>query len=366
MERATRVIIDLSAIRHNISAIRNAIGSSRGLMAVVKADAYGHGAVPVSRAALKSGADCLGVALPEEGGVIRSAGIQAPILVLGMIHSKEAVKVVQFGLSQTLCTLDLAEALDQVGRASSQTIDVHIKVDTGMGRIGVAPEEALPFVRRISRFKNLAIKGIFSHLPCADESDKTFTERQIQQFHHLVREIEASGIKIPLKHLANSAAILDFPQSYGNMVRPGIMIYGLYPSAHVKRHILVKPAMTLKTRIAYLKQVHAGTAISYGHTFRCPETMRIATLPIGYGDGYSRGLSNRGYALIRNVRAPLVGRVCMDMCMADVTHIADAQAGDDAVLFGENPTADELARQIGTINYEIVCSIGKRVPRFFV
>ena len=366
MERATRAIIDLNAIAFNIAAVRSIIGPSRDLMAIVKADAYGHGALKVSRTALNSGATCLGVALPEEGEQLRKRGIDAPILVLGVIHPKEALKVVESRLEQTLCTVELAEALDRIARASAQKISVHIKVDTGMGRLGIAPRDAPAFVRKVSSFQNLDLKGIFSHLPCADEADKTFTERQIRIFDGLLREIEASGTSIPQKHLANSAGILDFPKSHYDLVRPGIMLYGLRPSPHVNRHVALKPAMTLKTKVAYLKQVPPDTPISYGHTFCCHRQMIVATLPIGYGDGYSRALSNRGYALIRGMNAPLVGRVCMDMCMFDVTDIQGIQPGDDAVLFGEKPTADELAAQLNTINYEIVCSIGKRVPKIYI
>jgi alanine racemase len=366
MERATRAIIDLNAIGSNVAAVRNIIGSERDLMAIVKADAYGHGALEVSRTVLNNGATCLGVALPEEGETLRTHGIHVPILVLGLIHPGEVFKVVQARLEQTLCTLETAEALDQAARASSKTIDVHIKVDTGMGRIGIHPHDVLDFVHRINRFKNLRLKGIFSHLPCADEPDKSFTHSQIRLFRDLLREIEASGIKIPQKHLANSAGVLNFPESHFDLVRPGIMLYGLRPSPHVAHSVVLKPAMTLKTKIAYVKRVTPGTPISYGHTFCCDRQMVVATLPIGYGDGYFRGLSNRGYAMIRNIHAPLVGRVCMDMCMFDVTGIQGVQPGDDAVLFGEKPTADELAVQLDTINYEIVCSVGKRVPRIFV
>jgi len=366
MERATRAIIDLSAIASNVAAVRTIIGPGRDLMAIVKADAYGHGAPEVSRTVLNNGATCLGVALPEEGEVLRRHGINEPVLVLGIIHPDEVFKVVHNRLEQTLCTLETAEALDQAARASSQKINVHIKVDTGMGRIGINPVDALDFAHRISRFRNLQLKGIFSHLPCADEPDKSFTRSQIALFGNLLREIEASGIRIPQKHLANSAGILNFPDSHFNLVRPGIMIYGLRPSPHTGQNVALKPAMTLKTKIAYLKQVPPGTPISYGHTFSCESEMRVATLPIGYGDGYSRGLSNGGYAVIRNIHAPLLGRVCMDMCMFDVTDIEDVQTGDEAILFGNKPTVDELADQLDTINYEIVCSVGKRVPRIFV
>ena len=335
-------------------------------MAVVKADGYGHGSVKVSLSALKGGADCLGVALPEEGEQLRKAGIEVPILVLGLIQPEEAYKVVDFRLDQTVCTLELAEALEQEARKVSIQVNVHVKVDTGMGRIGVTPQDALSFVRRISRFKNLKLMGIFSHLSSADEADKTLAKKQIAIFESVVREIEASGIEIPKKHIANSAGVLDLPESYYDLVRPGIMIYGLYPSMDVSRSIKLKPAMTLITKVIYLKSVSEGTPISYGRTFYTEKDTLVATLPVGYADGYSRLLSNQAYVLIKGRRATLIGRVCMDMCMIDVTGIEGVKPGDEVILFGEDPSVDEIARMIGTINYEIVCCVGKRVPRIYV
>jgi alanine racemase len=335
-------------------------------MAVVKADAYGHGAVPVSRAALRSGSTCLGVSSPEEGGELREAGMDIPILVLGLIQPEAAYKSVVLKLEQTICSLELAAALDQESRKASTRIHVHVKVDTGMGRIGVLPENALAFVRRVRQFKNLNLTGIFSHFSSADDADKTFATRQLEIFNGVVREIEAAGIHIPKKHIANSAAILDLPQSYLDLVRPGIMLYGLYPSPHVSRSIKLRPAMTLRTKVSYVKSVPARTPISYGRTFFTQKETRVATLPVGYGDGYSRLLSNRGTVLIKGQRAPLIGRVCMDMCLADVSGIKNVRVGDEVILFGENLSADEVAQNMGTINYEVVCGVGKRVPRVYV
>lgn len=335
-------------------------------MAVVKADGYGHGAVEVSLAALSSGATCLGVALPEEGLQLRDAGVDVPVLVLGLIQPEEAYKTIDSGLEQAVSTVELADALDQEARKTSTHIKVHIKVDTGMGRIGVSPQDALELVRTISRFKNLDLTGIFSHFPSADETDKTFTKRQIGIFNDLVQGIEDAGFRIPKRHMANSAAILDLPESYLDLVRPGIMIYGLYPSMEVSRSIKLKPAMTLKTDVIYVKSVPAGTPISYGRTFCVDRKAVVATLPVGYADGYYRLLSNQGSVLIRGRRVPLIGRVCMDMCMIDVTGIKDVRPGEEVVLFGENPPVDEIARKIGTINYEVVCAVGKRVPRIYV
>jgi len=365
-DRATRAIIDLGAISQNLSEIRKRIGDKRHLMAVVKADGYGHGSVEVSRIALASGADCLGVALPEEGELLRKEGIDAPILVLGLIQPKEAFKVIESRLEQTVCSLGLAEALDQEAAKAAVRVNVHVKVDTGMGRIGLKPQEVSDFVQRTRRFENLNVVGVLSHFASADEPDKTFSKRQIATFDHVIRELERLGIDIPQKHMANSAAILDLPESYYDLVRPGIMIYGLYPSNTVTRSPGLRPAMTLVTRISFLKTVPPGTAISYGQTFVTQKKTKVATLPVGYGDGYTRLLSGRGEVLINGQRAPLIGRICMDMCMVDVSRVPHVKTGDRVTLFGEDLSIDKIAATIGTINYEILCAVGKRVPRIYV
>ena len=364
--RSTQAVINLKAVSYNVAEIRKRIGDRRDLMAVVKADGYGHGAVQVSLSALKGGANCLAVAFPEEGEQLRQAGIHVPILVLGSIPPEEAYRSVSFRLDQTVCSLELGEALNQEGRKVSAKVNVHVKVDTGMGRIGIGPQDALTFVRKIRQFRNLNLAGIFSHFSSADEADKTFARKQMEIFNGVIREIEASGIKIPKKHLANSAAILDLPESYYDLVRPGIMIYGLYPSSEVSRRIPIKPAMTLKTKVAFIKSVPRGSPVSYGRTFYTGKNTLVATLPVGYGDGYSRLLSNQGTVVIRGQRVPLIGRVCMDMCLVDVSEVEGVQAGDDVILFGEAPSVDEIASKIGTINYEVVCGVGKRVPRVYV
>ena len=365
-ERATRAIIDLGAISHNVAAIRRKIGDQKGLMAVVKADGYGHGAVEVSRTALRSGADSLAVAIPEEAQQLREAGIEAPILVLGLIQPDEAWKVVNSRSDQTVSSIALLEALDwEAGKASTQ-VNVHVKVETGLGRIGLEPHDAAPFLRRARTYRNLKIAGLFSHFSAADERDKTFSRHQLQLFEEAMREIEQAGIELPQRHMANSAATLDLPESYYDVVRPGLIIYGLYPSAEVSHSINVKPAMTLKTRICYLKTVPPGTPISYGRTFVTRKQTRVATLPLGYGDGYRRALANKGEVLVRGRRVPVIGRICMDMCMIDVSDVPDVQAGDEAIVFGAGLPAEEVAAKIGTINYEVVTTVGKRVPRVYV
>ena len=364
--RSTKAIVHLGAIAHNVAQIRKRIGSDREIMAVVKANGYGHGAVEVSLSALKSGANSLGVAVPEEGEELRKAGIDVPITVLGLIQPEEAHKVIDFGLEQTICSLEVAEALNQIASNEGTVVNVHIKIDTGMGRVGVQPMDALAFVRMIGRLKNLSLKGIFSHFSCADEVDKTFAKKQVEIFDGVVREIEASGIRILKRHMANSAAILDLPESYYDLVRPGIMIYGLYPSPEVSHSIELKPAMTFMTRVTFVKKVPSGTSISYGRTFITDKEIPVATLPVGYADGYSRALSGRGEVLIKGLRAPLIGRICMDMCMIDVSEVENVQPGDDVILLGKGLPVDEVAEKLGTINYEVVCAIGKRVPRVYM
>jgi alanine racemase len=366
IERSTKAVVDLGAIAYNVSEIRKRIGKKRDLMAVVKADGYGHGSVEVSRTALKNGANCLGVATPEEGQQLREAGIDVPILVLGLIQPEEAYKVVDFNLEQAISSLELAEALDQIGSKVGARINAHIKLDTGMGRVGLLPKDAVAFAKRASRFKNLNIKGIFSHFSCADEVDKTFAKKQIEIFDRLVRDIEASGIKIPKKHIANSAGILDLPESFYDLVRPGIMIYGLYPSAEVSHSIELKSAMAFLTKVIFVKWVSPGCPMSYGRTFMTQKKTMVATLPVGYADGYSRLLSGRGEVLIKGHRVALMGRICMDMCMIDVSEVKNVQPGDEVILFGKGLPVDEIAEKIGTINYEVVCAVGKRVPRVYV
>ncbi len=366
IKRATRAIIDLGAISHNVAEVRKKIGNKRDLMAIVKADGYGHGAVEVSRAALTSGADSLGVALPEEGQQLRESEIEVPILVMTPIQPEEAYKVVRFRLAQTVASVELIEALDHEANKASTLVSVHVKLDTGMGRIGVKPDDAVLFVRKVKSFKNLHFEGVFSHFSSADERDKAFSQRQLQLFDQVISDLHSVDIEVPKKHTANSAAILDLPQSYYDMVRPGIMIYGLYPSREVSHSIELEPAMTLKTKVSEVKVVPPGTPISYGRTFITRKKTTVATLPVGYADGYSRMLSNRGEVLIKGHRAPVIGTICMDMCMIDASDVGDVRLGDEVILFGKELSVDEVAAKAETINYEIVCGVSKRVPRVYI
>lgn len=367
--RPTRAEINLDNIAYNIGEIRKGIGDKVKIMAVVKANGYGHGAVEVARVATESGVEWLAVAMLEEAVELREDGIQLPILILGLSRPAEAQELIKYRLAQAVCVREVAQALSAEARSGGGTAKVHVKVDTGLGRLGILPEEVTGFVKEMYRLEGIEVEGIFTHFSVADE-DKSFTELQIKKFQEVLASLERAGIRIPVKHSANSAAVLDIPSSYLDLVRPGIMLYGLYPSPKVTHRIHLKPAMSFKTQVAYLKTVPAGVSLSYGRTFTSRRKSRIATLPVGYADGYSIALSNKGEVLIKGKRAPVVGKVCMDMTLVDVTHIPDVKVGDEVVLFGRQDgaeiSADEVASKIGTINYEVVCGIGKRVPRVYI
>ena len=364
--RATRAVVDLSAIRHNVAGVKDRIGLKRHLMAVVKADGYGHGAVEVAEASLSSGADCLAVAIPEEGTPLRHAGIRCPILVLGLVQPCEARKTVAAGLEQTVCSTELLDALDQESAKVGIKTHVHIKVDTGMGRIGLQPEDAVEFARRVVSCPSIVLEGVYSHFSCADESDKEFSRAQFRRFEGVLKALDSAGIPVPVRHMANSAGVLDLPEAHLDMVRPGIMIYGLYPSAEVSHSVHLSPAMSFVTRICQVKEVPPGTPVGYGATFVTNKRSVIATIPVGYADGYRRLLSHKAQVIVRGRRVGLLGRVAMDMCMIDVTSVPDARPGDDVTLFGDGLPAEEMAALVGTINYEIVTGVGKRVPRVYV
>jgi alanine racemase len=367
--RDSRAVIDLSAVADSIRGIAKLVGGGVGVMAVVKADGYGHGAVRVTRTVLSSGASRLAVAYVQEALELREAGISAPVLILGNAPADSAETVIRHDLVQSVCDTVLPRALAALASAD-RPARVHVKVDTGMGRIGVMPEDTPDYVSFLRTLPNLIVEGIFTHFPKSDEADQAFTNGQIETFTGLLGELSARGIDIPLRHMANSGGVLAFPASYLNLVRPGIMIYGLYPSKEVARTIALREAMSLMTRIRFLKRVPPGTPISYGGTYVTKEAAMVATLPIGYADGYRRLLSNRYEALVRGVRAPVIGRVCMDMTMIDVTHVRGARVGDEVVLMGrqgdQEISIDDMADALSTINYEVTCLVGKRVPRVYI
>lgn len=361
--------IDLAAFRHNLRLVRQRIGPRCALLAVVKANAYGHGMIPISKAALSETVQGLGVAFVEEGLQLRRAGITQPILVMAGFLPEETEALLEYGLTPVISHPDQLDWLRQKTEAPDRPVGIHIKIDTGMGRLGLLEREIAPFIERARSSKKIEILGLMSHFADDDLTDRPSVEDQIARFEKARNTIEAMEFKIPLLHMANSVAILSLERAWFDMVRPGIMLYGYSPSSQTVTPTRLRPVMTLKTRIIHLKRVPAGTSISYGRTFTTRRESLIAVLPIGYADGYSRAWSNRGQVLIGGRRAPVVGRVCMDMTMADVTDIPTVRLNDEAVLIGsqgsETLSADELARQLGTIPYEILCAVSNRVPRLY-
>ncbi len=364
----TKAIVSLKAVRNNIKLLRRKIGKNIKILACVKTDAYGHGVEKIVET-IRGNVDYLAVASVEEGLFLRKISTKLPILILNGVLPEEAEEIVKYNLSQTLCSLEVAHALDKEASRKGKKAKVHIDIDTGMGRIGVRLPNAIDFIKRVKKLKNLNIEGIYTHFPSADAIDKDFTCQQIKNFNNLIQKLKVNGIEIPLKHTANSAAIMNFPESYFNMVRPGLMIYGYYPSVNVKKTVKLEPALSFITRIVSLRKLPKGTTISYGRTYTTQHPSIIATLPIGYGDGYNRALSNKGEVIIRGKRAPVVGRVCMDQTMVDVSKIPRVKIGDEVVLIGkqknEKITVEEVASKIGTIPYEVVCMIGRKVKRVY-
>ena len=361
--------VNLDNIKFNLNQVKKNVPEETLIMAVVKADAYGHGVIPVAEAAVEAGADRLAVALPEEGRDLREAGFELPIQILGEVLPGQVSILVNNELIPTISKIETVELLNKLAEEKGITKKVHVKVDTGMGRIGVFPDNAVDFIKEIMSFKNIEVEGLMTHFAKADEEDKEYTYNQWDQFQMVIDRLVEENIEIPIKQAANSATIIDLPHMALNMVRPGIMMYGLRPSHEVDQDFTLKPALSWKAKIVYLKEVPPGTGISYGATYITEDKAKIATIPMGYADGYSRLLSNKGEVLVNGQRAPIRGRVCMDQFMVEVTHIDDVEIGDEVVLIGKQGDAEfsatEMADIIGTINYEITCDITKRVPRIY-
>lgn len=365
--------INLDNIVHNYGEVRRLVGPSVQVMTVVKANAYGHGALAVARALAKAGADRFGVAILNEAVQLRAGGITKPILVLGWTPQEDFARGLLNGVDLTIYSLQEAEELSRISIKLNKTAVVHLKIDTGMGRLGFSPDDrSLAGIEKILALPGLKVEGIFTHLAKADEADKTFTTEQLTLFSDFVARTEArTGFRFRVKHAANSAAIIDHPEAYFDLVRPGIMLYGLKPSSEVKlSRVELRQALSLRARISHVKEVPAGVPISYGGRFVTAASSVIATLPLGYADGYSRLLSGRVELLCQGQRAPVVGRICMDQLMFDATALKlPVQQGDIVTLIGGDGgdfiSVDELAQILGTINYEVTCMISARVPRVY-
>ena len=366
--------IDLDVIRNNVICMREHMAPHTKIMAVLKTDGYGHGCIPIAKCI--DGLECIygyGVASAEEALILRKEGISKPILILGYTFSDSYEPLIREEISLTLFREDtlwqLSKAAEKVGRKAK----VHIKVDTGMGRIGISPDDTgLILIQKAMEMKNIEIEGVFTHFAKADEKDKTHAIHQLTVFQEFLQRIERElGLHIPIKHCANSAAVLEIPSTQMDMVRPGAILYGLWPSGEPNPEIMkLKPALSLHSHVIFVKNLYKGQSVSYGGTFTAKKEMRVATIPLGYGDGYPRMLSGKGHVLIRGKKAPILGRVCMDQFMVDVTEIPGVTEGDLVTLIGtdgaEQITAELLGELSGRFNYELVCCLGKRIPRVYV
>jgi alanine racemase len=370
--RPVWVEINLDNLAHNIKEVKKNIKQDTMVTAVVKANGYGHGSVEIARTFLENGADRLAVAILTEAIELRKSNITEPILVLGYTPPVQYHKVLEYDLIQTIYNYEEAKILSKKATEESKTVKIHLKIDSGMGRLGFLPtDEAIEDIINISKLPNIFVEGIYTHFAKADEIDKSHVNGQFEKYTNLVNALEEKELNIPIKHVSNSAAIIDLPEFNLDMVRAGIMIYGYYPSDEVnKEDIKLKPAMTLKAKISNLKTVEKGTGISYGQIFVTDKKSKIGTIPIGYADGFTRLLTGKAEVYIKGKRVNVVGKICMDQCMIDLSDIEDVKLGDEVVIFGYEkelyPRVEELAKKIDTINYEIICMVGRRIPRVYI
>ena len=365
--------IDLDAVAWNVEQMKKNLKEGTEMVAVIKTDGYGHGAVQV--ASMLESYDYVwgyAVATLDEAVVLRAAEIQKPILVLGCIFPDQYWEMLKYEIRMNVYTKEMAEAISALAVEKGEQAYVHIKLDTGMARLGFSAEESsIEEIKEIAELPNLVLEGVFTHFAKADEEDKTFTMMQLEKFEWMTQRLEEEGVTFPYVHASNSAGIIDVRRADYNLVRAGIAIYGLYPSEEVdKEKVQLKPALSLKSHIAFVKDIPAGTPVSYGGDFVSEHQMRIATIPIGYGDGYPRSLSDTGYVLIRGKKAPIIGRICMDQFMVDVSDIPEVKFGDKVTLIGRDQEeylpVEKLSELSGRFNYEFVCDLGKRIPRVYV
>ncbi|MBO5472461.1 MAG: alanine racemase [Lachnospiraceae bacterium] len=366
--------VDLDAVLYNMEQMHARLAPGTQMIGVIKTDGYGHGAVPIGRE-LERLDYVFGyaVATAEEALILRHAGLRKPILILGYTFPYAYEDLVRYDIRPAVFREDSIDELAACARKLHKKVKVHVKVDTGMTRVGVRPDESgLKFVEKTLHTEGVELEGVFTHFARADETDKTSAREQLARFQYFIRRIEeAYGYKVPVKHCSNSAGIVELPEADMDVVRAGITLYGLWPSAEVSRDIIsLRPVLALRSHIVYCKEVEAGVAVSYGGTYVTPGKMRIATIPVGYGDGYPRGLSNKGYVLIRGKKAPILGRVCMDQFMVSLNDIPEAAEGDEVTLIGSDQatriTMEELGDLSGRFNYELACDLGKRIPRVFM
>ena len=365
--------VNLDNLAHNVNEIRRITNKNSEICGVVKADAYGHGVMESVKVLLNNGVERLAVSTLDEAIQLRQNGISVPILILSYTDPRRAFEIITNNLTQTVFSKDLVNELSNVAIKLDKNVKIHIKIDTGMTRVGFMPGySAIKIVQSISKLPRIIIEGLFTHFSSADEKDKSFTYLQFERFMNICNELDRVGIYIPIKHVCNSAALIEFPEMHLNMVRPGISLYGLYPSKDInKSKINLIPAMTLKANVIFVKDVEKDSYISYGRIFKTAKSSKIATIPIGYADGYTRLLTNKGKVIINGELTPIVGRICMDQCMVDISnHSRNVKVGDEVVLFGKQKgteiTIEDVAKSIGTVNYEVICIIGRRIPRVYL
>jgi alanine racemase len=361
--------IDITALKRNVKRTQQIVGPRVDILLTVKADGYGHGAPHVAKAATAAGVQMLGVATLHEGMELRNAGLKAPIVILSPSLAVEIDEILEYSLTPTVSDMAFAQALAARAAQSSKVARVHVEIDTGMCRGGVNEEDARNFLSELARLKGLAVEGVYTHFPGTYREDREFCEAQVRAFQTIIDDLGAQGIVFPLRHTANSAAVAQYPASHINMVRPGGMVYGMFPHENING-IGFEPVMSFKSRVVNVKQVRKGKSVSYGRTYRFDHDAKVAAVAAGYGHGISRLMSNNGDLLVRGVRAPIVGRVTMDVTMIDVSQIPQASVGDEVIIFGkqgnEHISVYEVAERSGTISYEITCGIGKRVPRVYI
>lgn len=376
MEKILRPVwaeIDLDALAFNIKNIKKLAGDKE-VIAVVKADSYGHGAPESAKVFLENGASRLAVAVLTEAIELRESGITAPILILGYTSEDLGEYLIKYNIEQTVYSYDGAKKLSEIAQEHNAEIKIHIAADTGMGRIGYMPDEkSAEEVEKIYNLPGIKIEGLFTHFSTADEKDKTYTREQFKKYNYFLSELEKRNINIPLKHVSNSGAIMDMPETFEKLdaVRAGIILYGYYPSDEViKENLPIKPALTIKAKVAHVKEMDEGMFVSYGRTFETKRKSVIATLPIGYADGYTRLLVPKIKVIVNGKFAPVVGRICMDQCMIDVTDVGPVKTGDEVIILGEDNglkmNADDYAEILGTINYEIICMFKHRIPKIYL
>lgn len=363
--------INLDNLEYNVNNIKKLSGKSE-MIGVVKADAYGHGAIEVAETILKNGVTRLAVAVITEAVELRKAGIKVPIMILGYTPLNFAQDIIDYDIQPTVFSYDYASKLSSIAKDQNKKVRIHIALDTGMGRIGFLPcEDSVNAVYEISKLIGIEIEGLFSHFSTADESDKTYSQQQYKKYKWFSEELHKKGVSIKVRDLSNSAAITDLPETHFDAVRPGIILYGYYPSREVEMDKLpLKHVMTLKANIVHIKKLKKGEYISYGRKFKCERDSIIATLPIGYADGYTRRLGKDAKVIINDSFAPVVGRICMDQCMVDITDIENVKVGDEVILMGKSEhcsmDAEDIANILGTISYEVLCMISKRIPRIYI